>query len=162
MATMKGVVLLPEGTTGILLRGPPTPMNARLIYARTPESMHILIESYACQFSFWPEAIFLMHINIPEHIETLLERERRNLQNSGEIDDATITEFFDLRIQLEKVFVNFSGGIQKECWRVTRSNGSYSVVFMPEAGYFSLCVDSALGPLDIGVHGPAIRCFSSV
>jgi hypothetical protein len=31
MATMKGVVLLPEGTTGILLRGPPTPMNARLI-----------------------------------------------------------------------------------------------------------------------------------
>jgi hypothetical protein len=31
MATMKGVVLLPEGTTGILSRGPPTPMNARLI-----------------------------------------------------------------------------------------------------------------------------------
>ena len=64
--------------------------------------------------------------------------------------------------QSVKVIVNFSGGIQKECWRVTQSNGSYSVVYMPEAGYFSLCVDSALGPLDIGVHGPAIRCFSSV
>jgi phosphatidylserine synthase len=56
MATMKGVVLLPEGTTGVLLRGPPTPMNARLIYTRFPESMHISIESYACQFSFGPEA----------------------------------------------------------------------------------------------------------
>ena len=103
-----------------------------------------------------------MHMNIPEHIDALLETERQNLQNSGELDNATITEFFELRTQSEKVIVNFSGGIPKECWRVTKSNGSYSVVYMPEAGYFSLCVDSALGPLDIGVHGPAIRCFSSV
>ena len=104
----------------------------------------------------------MIHKNIPEHIDALLETERLNLQNSGEVDDATITDFFDLRSQSEKVFVNFSGGIQKECWRVTQTNGSYSVVYMPEVGYFSLCVDSALGPLDIGVHGPAIRCFSSV
>ena len=103
-----------------------------------------------------------MHMNIPEHIDALLETERLNLQNSAELDDATITEFFELRTQSEKGIVNFSGGIQKECWRVTKSNGSYSVVYMPEVGYFSLCVDSALGPLDIGVHGPAIRCFSSV
>ena len=103
-----------------------------------------------------------MHMNISEHIETLLETERLSLQNSGELDNVTITEFFELRIPSEKVTVNFSGGIQKECWRVTQSNGSYSVVYMPDAGYFSLCVDSALGPLDIGVHGPAIRCFSSV
>ena len=103
-----------------------------------------------------------MHMNIPEHIDALLEKERLNLQNSDALDDATIAEFLDLRIQSEKVIVNFSGGIQKECWRVTQSNGSYSVIYMPEAGYFSLCVDSALGPLDIGVHGPAIRCFSSI
>ena len=103
-----------------------------------------------------------MHMNISEHIETLLETERLSLQNSGELDNVTITEFFELRIPSERVTVNFSGGIQKECWRVTHSNGSYSVVYMPDAGYFSLCVDSALGPLDIGVHGPAIRCFSSV
>ena len=161
MAIMKGVVLLPEGTTGILLRGPPTPMNARLISTRTPESMHISIESCARHFSF-VQRTFLTHMNIPEHIDALLETERQNLQNSGELGDATITEFFGLRTQSEKVIVNFSGGIQKECWRVTQSNGSYSVVYMPGAGYFSLCVDSALGPLDIGVHGPAIRCFSSV
>ena len=103
-----------------------------------------------------------MHMNILEHIDALLEIERQSLQNSGELDDATITEFFELRIQSVKVIVNFSGGIQKECWRVTQSNGSYSVVYMPETGYFSLCVDSALGPIDIGVLGPAIRCFSSV
>ena len=103
-----------------------------------------------------------MHMNIPEHIDALLEIERQNLQHSGELDDATITELFDLRNKSEKMIVHFSGGIQKECWRVTKSNGSYSVVYMPEAGYFSLCVDSALGPLDVGVHGPAIRCFSSV
>ena len=103
-----------------------------------------------------------MQMNIHEHIDSLLKIERQSLQNSGELDDATITEFFELRTQSVKVTVNFSGGIQKECWRVTQSNGSYSVVYMPEAGYFSLCVDSALGPLDIGEHGPAIRCFSSV
>ena len=103
-----------------------------------------------------------MQMNILEHIDSLLEIERPSLQNSGELDDATITEFFELQTQSVKVTVNFSGGIQKECWRVTQSNGSYSVVYMPEAGYFSLCVDSALGPLDIGVHGPAIRCVSSV
>ena len=54
-----------------------------------------------------------MHMNIPEHIDALLETERLNLQNSGELDDATITEFFELRTQSEKVIVNFSGGIQK-------------------------------------------------
>ena len=77
-----------------------------------------------------------MHMNIAEHIGALLETERLNLQNSGELDDVTITEFFELRTQSEKVIVNFSGGIQKECWRVTQSNGSYSVVYMPEVGYF--------------------------
>jgi len=103
-----------------------------------------------------------MQMNIPEHIEALLMAERQHLTHSGDLDPVTIDEFFKLRIKSERVVVNFSGGIQKECWRVTQSNGSYSVIFMPDADYFSLCVDSALGPLDIGVHGPAIRCFSSV
>ena len=58
--------------------------------------------------------------------------------------------------------VNFSGGLTQECWTVTRPDGAYRVVFMPKAGYFSLCVESAFGPLDIGVHGEAIGCFGSV
>jgi len=103
-----------------------------------------------------------MHMNIPEHINALLQTERQRLKISGELDDLTINEFFALRTQSEKVVVNFSGGIQKECWSVTQSDGSYRVIYMPDVGYFSLCVDSALGPLDIGVHGQAIRCFSSV
>ncbi|MEO9822719.1 MAG: hypothetical protein ABJ370_17445 [Paracoccaceae bacterium] len=61
-----------------------------------------------------------------------------------------------------EVAVVFSGGVTQRCWQVTRSDGEYSVVYMPRAGYFSLCVDSVLGPLDIGVHGPALGCFGSV
>lgn len=60
------------------------------------------------------------------------------------------------------VTVNFSGGITQKCWSITSSDGTYRVVYMPNAGYFSLCVESDLGLLDIGVHGPAIGCFCSV
>lgn len=60
------------------------------------------------------------------------------------------------------ITVNFSGGLTQKCWSVTRSNGDYRVIYMPLAGYFSLCVESDFGPLDIGVHGDAIGCFSSV
>ena len=54
------------------------------------------------------------------------------------------------------------GGLVQVCWAVTRPNGPYQVIYMPRAGYFSLCVASAFGPLDIGVHGAAIECFGSV
>jgi len=64
--------------------------------------------------------------------------------------------------QPKLVTVNFSGGITQKCWSITSSDGTYRVVYMPNAGYFSLCVESDLGLLDIGVHGPAIGCFSSV
>ena len=66
-----------------------------------------------------------------------------------------------LRVPRE-VTVNFSGGITQKCWSVTRSNGDYRVIYLPSAGYFSLCVESAFGPLDIGVHGEAMACFASV
>ncbi len=58
--------------------------------------------------------------------------------------------------------VNFSGGFQQTCWSVTRSDGAYRVVYMPKAEYFALTVESDFGPLDIGVHGPAMGCFASV
>ncbi|GAB4359271.1 MAG: hypothetical protein Kow0026_20740 [Oricola sp.] len=58
--------------------------------------------------------------------------------------------------------VNFAGGAVQTCWSVTRSNGAYRVIFLPRAGYFSLCVESRYGPVDIGVHGNAIECFDSV
>lgn len=60
------------------------------------------------------------------------------------------------------VTVNFSGGITQKCWSVTRGDGCYRVIYLPTAGYFSLCVESDFGPLDIGVHGGAIECFGSV
>ena len=72
-------------------------------------------------------------------------------------------EFKRLRVKCPKpITVQFSGGLFQTCWMVTRSNGAYSVVYLPSAGYFSLCVDSDFGPLDIGVHGPALAVFGSV
>ena len=57
---------------------------------------------------------------------------------------------------------SFSGGMTQRCWSVTRTDGSYRVVYLPLSGYFSLCVESDFGPLDIGVHGSALGCFASV
>ncbi len=77
-------------------------------------------------------------------------------------DAATLADFRGHLQTPREVEVTFSGGITQTCWSVTRSNGDYTVIYMPTAGYFSLCVESAFGPLDIGVHGPAISCFGSV
>ncbi|WP_375229858.1 hypothetical protein [Roseobacter sp. S98] len=62
----------------------------------------------------------------------------------------------------KEVTVNFSGGLTQKCWSVTRGDGDYRVVYLPVAGYFALVVESDFGPLDIGVHGSAVGCFSSV
>ncbi|SPH22756.1 hypothetical protein ASD8599_03504 [Ascidiaceihabitans donghaensis] len=89
----------------------------------------------------------------------------------AEIDTARVETDRDLRhldafrAALVKPFettVNFSGGVTQTCWTVTRTDGTYRVVYMPVAGYFSLCVESDFGPLDIGVHGPAMGCYGSV
>lgn len=74
----------------------------------------------------------------------------------------TLEDFRAALCAPEPVTVNFSGGITQACWTVTRANGPYRVIYLPGAGYFALCVDSAFGPLDIGVHGDAIGCFASV
>jgi hypothetical protein len=75
---------------------------------------------------------------------------------------AVLRDFVAARRVPKLVTVNFSGGLTQKCYSVTRPNGDYRVIYLPLAGYFSLCVESAFGPLDIGVHGPAIECFASV
>ena len=88
-----------------------------------------------------------------------------------EIDDTRIETDRDLRhmdafkqalVHPFETTVNFSGGITQTCWTVTRTDGAYRVVFMPIAGYFSLCVESDFGPSDVGVHGAAMGCYGSV
>ena len=74
----------------------------------------------------------------------------------------SLEAFARARTRPKKVTVIFSGGQEHKCWSVTRSNGAYGVIYMPRADYFSLCVESDFGPLDIGVHGDAIACHSSV
>lgn len=76
--------------------------------------------------------------------------------------DPNVSQFVSARVPPKLLSVNFSGGIVQKCWTVTRTNGDYRVVYLPTAGYFSLCVESQIGLLDIGVHGSAIGCFSSV
>ena len=95
-------------------------------------------------------------------IDTLLEEELKSFGNQSKMDSATREAFVAARVRPSAITVNFSGGITKICWNVTKSDGTYRVVFLPEQGYFSLCVDSGFGPLDIGVHGSALGCFSSV
>ena len=95
-------------------------------------------------------------------IDQLLEEELKGFGNQSKMESATREAFLEARVRPSAITVNFSGGITKTCWSVTKSDGTYRVVFLPEQGYFSLCVDSDFGPLDIGVHGSALGCFSSV
>lgn len=86
-------------------------------------------------------------------IRDLLAQERKD-QGDPEFEAALVSP--------RRVLVNLPGGRQTEYWQVTQENGPYTVFYMPDAGYFSLCVASVLGPIDIGVHGRASDCFGSV
>jgi hypothetical protein len=92
----------------------------------------------------------------PARIEALLAAEM------ARADPATRAEFDAARIPPEPIEVQFSGGIFQDCWAVTRAGSRYRVIWLPLAGYFALCVEGQFGPLDIGVHGPALACFASV
>lgn len=98
----------------------------------------------------------------PARIAALIDAEVAQFPTDTAQARATLDDFLAARIPPEPVEVQFSGGIYLDCWAVTRSNGRYTVVWLPLAGYFALCVDGQFGPLDIGVHGPAIACFASV
>ena len=95
-------------------------------------------------------------------IEKLLKEELESCKNVTKFEEASKEAFLTARVHPSPITVNFSGGITKTCWNVTKSDGTYRVVFIPEHRCFSLCVDSDFGPLDIGVHGSALGCFGSV
>ncbi|MBE1282548.1 MAG: hypothetical protein GJ676_04475 [Rhodobacteraceae bacterium] len=101
-------------------------------------------------------------LTIPDRIKDLIETELAEYSATTSPQLATATAFRAALCEPEEVKVQFSGGVFQMCWAVTRSDGDYRVIYLPLAGYFSLCVESAFGPLDIGVHGKAIGCFSSV
>ena len=104
----------------------------------------------------------MLRNEIPDIIEKLLNEELTVYQSLTKFEEATKEAFLKVRVHPSPITVNFRGGITKICWNITKSDGTYRVVFLPEQGYFSLCVDSDFGPLDIGVHGSALACFSSV
>jgi len=98
----------------------------------------------------------------PEQIKAMIAQEIAAFDIGSESQIRTLAAFRESLREPKLVTVNFSGGITQKCWSVTRSNGDYRVIYLPLAGYFSLCVESDFGPLDIGVHGDAIGCFGSV
>lgn len=97
-----------------------------------------------------------------EGIKAMIAGEIAGFRAEGRAARITLAEFRAAVTEPEAVSVQFSGGLQQDCWAVTRANGPYRVVFLPSAGYFALCVEGPFGPLDIGVHGKAIDCFGSV
>ena len=99
---------------------------------------------------------------IQNEIMALISREIAAFDVSDHVGRGTVAAFRKALREPRRVTVNFSGGITRKCWSVTRSNGDYRVIYLPAAGYFSLCVESGFGPLDIGVHGDAIGCYASV
>ena len=101
-------------------------------------------------------------LTIEERIKDIVRREIDDFNVDTEQKLATLDAFRASFREPRLITVNFSGGVRQKCWAITRSDGTYRVVFLPRAGYFSLCVESDFGPLDIGVHGSAIGCFSSV
>ena len=101
-------------------------------------------------------------LSIPERIALLIRSEVAEEDRSDPVTSRMLDAFETVLCPPHRVTVTFSGGLTQSCWQVTRSDGDYAVVYMPRAGYFALCVMSALGPLDIGVHGPALGCFASV
>lgn len=102
-------------------------------------------------------------LSIGARIDALLDAEvSEALASADRVTRRTAQDFERTRRAPREVTVNFSGGITQHCWSVSRGDGTYRVVYLPTAGYFSLCVESDFGPLDIGVHGPALGCFGSV
>ena len=101
--------------------------------------------------------------SMAERINALVQAEvDAALTSDDRVTRRTAQDFIKARREPREVTVNFSGGMTRKCWSVSRGDGTYRVVFLPTAGYFSLCVESDFGPLDIGVHGPALGCFGSV
>ena len=98
----------------------------------------------------------------PDDVTAMIDAEVAEFDTSTRANAHTLAAFQKARRKPRLVTVNFSGGITQACYSVTQPDGDYRVIYLPLAGYFSLCVESAFGPLDIGVHGSAIDCFGSV
>lgn len=102
-------------------------------------------------------------LTMPDRISALIDAELGEATSGPDaILRKTAAAMRSVLCPPRQVTVNFSGGITQTCWSVMRGDGDYRVIYMPVAGYFSLCVESGFGPLDIGVHGSALGCFGSV
>jgi hypothetical protein len=128
------------------------------------EGSGVFFEENGSEFSKIPgPRMIVPDLSIADRIDVLLDAEvAEALVSEDKIERRTAEAFAQVRRTPREVSVQFSGGITQRCWSVSKGDGTYRVVYLPSAGYFSLCVESDFGPLDIGVHGPALGCFGSV
>ncbi len=101
-------------------------------------------------------------LSVAERIEAIIGEEIVEAPIGSQSECNTLVAFQSALVEPFETTVQFSGGMTQRCWSVTRTDGCYRVVYLPLAGYFSLCVESDFGPLDFGVHGSALGCFASV
>ena len=103
-----------------------------------------------------------MSYALQDHVTGLVDAELAMLRADDRAEAILSRDFKALRSTPEPVEVRFSGGAVQSCLRVTHSDGSYCVVYLPQIALFSLCVVTPFGPVDIGVHGRALDVFASV
>jgi len=101
-------------------------------------------------------------LSIEARIKDIIRREIDEYHVDTEQKLATLDAFRAAYCEPHLITINVAGGVRQKCWAITKTDGTYRVVYLPQSGFFSLCADSDLGPLDIGVHGSAIGCFISV
>ena len=69
---------------------------------------------------------------IANTIEKLLNQELTVYQNLTKFEEATKEAFLKARVHPSPITVNFGGGVTKICWNITKSDGTYRMVFLPK------------------------------
>ena len=75
---------------------------------------------------------------IPNIIEMLLNKELNVCKNLTKFEEATKETFLKARVHPSPITVNFSEGIRKICWNITKSDGTYRVVSFQNRDIFHL------------------------
>ena len=106
--------------------------------------------------------IVAREIALYDPVTEALKASRNGSQANAIWYENNLRAFQEALIDPQEVTVHFAGGFEQLCWSVTRTDGRYRVIYIPRAGYFALVMESAIGPLDMAVHGKALDVFASI
>ena len=83
-------------------------------------------------------------------VKKIIEAEVKAASQMTPQDRGTVSSFRDALVQPYDTEVNFSGGTMQRCLTVTRTDGTYRVVYMPVAGYFPCASRARLARSTLG------------